>query len=1059
MMLDSTLFARPWEIPELTSMNRLRARADLIPYATEAAARSRNPDRSPWFISLDGEWAFSYHDRPDEVTPAEIAASTNTQNWSRIQVPGDFCTQGYPCQPHYVNVQMPFKNDIPRVPDENPCGVYRTTFSIPNTWEKRRIVLHIGSAESVAWVYLNGQLIGMSSDSRLPSEYDLTGLAQVGTNELAILCIRWSANSYVEDQDHWREAGIHRSVYLYSQNRLYLEDAKVDAGYDVAEKAGTFFAKVKVNFQTEPDEGDNYTVEAQLYDAQKKAVFESPLSCTQGQDFRDNLGIVTLSTRIPGAAPWSAEVPNLYLLTLTLKDKKGKAVEHTAIRIGFRDIRIENRQLLVNGAPVMIRGVNRHEFDPIHCKYVPLETSIRDIELLKRFNFNAVRSCHYPDDTSWLELCDEYGIYLVDEANIECHDNYSTLAHSSTWQHAFQERGMRMVLRDKNHPCVILWSLGNESGIGENHLYLADWIRAYDPTRPIHYEGAMRERWAQRGGLFNSKINPRLTDIINPMYEPIENIARYVTEVEDNRPFILCEYSHAMGNSCGSLGDYWKLFYEKHGAQGGFIWDWVEQGMLKYDAEGKPFWAYGGDYGEKRNDTNFCCNGMVNPDRTPKPQTWDFKKIVQPVRIEAKNLTKGLVTFTNLDHFQNTADWLSATWSLEVEGNLLAKGSLPTLDVPPQKSVTLKLQGFDFAALPKIAAEEEAFLFISVNTHSNLKWTKKGHQVAWQQLPIQLKVDQKRQLEDPELLVDSEDAPALLEAAQNGAPKLLQAGDVSLAFDPETGDITHYQYKGHDLLLKGPSANFWRTPVDNEGSRPRGVVERSNQWKAFGRWCTAGFDEMTEELEFFMGGEMIEEGCWHFDRISKITPKNLQASIRLTTAYEFHPNGALHCQHRFEIPEEIQDLPRIGVRLTLPKSQENLTWFGLGPLESYPDRKESAFVGRFNSSVTEQYVPYIVPQEHGHHLDTRWLTLTDSNDQGIQFQADDACFGFNATHLPPEVLEQALHINELNPQEEVTLFLDAAIRGLGTGSCGPDTRPEYRIKPGTYELNYWMFPV
>ena len=1101
-MLDPTLFSRPWEIPELTSMNRLRGRADLVPYPTAAAALKRDPKRSRWFLSLDGKWSVSYHDRVEDVAAAEVAAGADLAKWPKVDVPGDLCTQGF-SHPHYTNVQMPFKNDPPRVPDENPCAVLRTSFVLPKGWEKRRTVLHVGAAESQAWYYLNGSLIGMSTDSKLPSEFDLTKSKALreGANELAVLCVRWSAQSYVEDQDHWMELGIHRSVYLYSQGPLFLGDVTVRAGWDWQAKkpAGTLWVRAKAEYVSSPDRHgwnpktlddphNDWSFDAQLFDAKGRPVPGAKLlrSGPQSYDYRSNLGEAVVEARLPGVSPWSAEVPNLYTLVVTLRDLKGRAVECVSQRIGFRDVRIANRELLVNGRATEIRGVNRHEFHQEHCKFVPAETDELDAKLLKRFNFNAVRCCHYPDETRWLDLCDEYGIYLVDEADIECHANYADLTHIDAWRHTWFERGSRMVLRDRNHPSVIFWSLGNESGVGENHLALADWIRQADPSRPLHYEGATHGGWRQDASIFGSPISHRLTDVVNPMYPPIEDsMVRYVEKVPDDRPFIMCEYSHAMGNSCGGFADYWKAIRSHHGLQGGFIWDWVEQGILRKETGD---WGYGGDFGDFPNDVNFVCNGMVNPDRTPKPQMWDVKQIQQPLAFSLADARKGLVACANRDCFRAGADWLEATWEVQVEGEAVAKGRVAPLAVPPQGKATLKLLGFDFGKLPSLAPGEEAFLYVSATLKADEKWAPRGHQVAWDQMPLPLPQDSAKDLPRAMLLVERKGAEVGV-VERDGAPAALVAGRVELLLDAENGALGPIAVDGRPLLLAGPAFTLWRCPTDNECIKGQGEWARKNKWKAFGRWCMAGLDVLEEDRVAFSFkplkggaasvetrslfrpagpdlGARIEEkkGEYGFKKevYKKAGPDGRtqpRPAIEHRASYRLEPTGALLCRHVFVVPKAFDDLPRLGVRMTLAPSLENLTWFGPGPLESYPDRREGSIVGTFASTVTDQFFPYVVPQEHGHHCDARWLTLSDARGRGLQFQAEGANFGFNATHLPDEVLWPAKHISELRPEENVTLYLDAAMRGLGTGSCGPDTRDEYRIHPGTYRLAYWVFPV
>ena len=1090
-MIDPALFGRPWEIPELTSMNRLRGRCDLVPFPTPAAALSRNPRRSKWFLPLDGDWSVSYHGRVEEATAAEVAAGADVSKWPKAAVPGDLCTQGF-SHPHYTNVQMPFENRPPFVPDDNPCAVLRTAFDLPKGWAERRTVLHVGAAESQAWYYVNGRLAGMSTDSKLPSEFDVSKFLSEGRNELAVLCVRWSAQSYVEDQDHWMELGIHRSVYLLSQGDKFVEDLTVRAGWDweAAKPAGTLDIRVKVNYadMPPPREGwadmdaptNDWSADFALFDAAGRPVPGASALSTgpQSVDWRSNEGEASVSVRLPRVRPWSAETPMLYTIVATLRDKDGKAVESVSQRIGFRDVRVADRQLLVNGKATEIRGVNRHEFHEKHCKFCPAETDELDVKLLKRFNFNAVRCCHYPDDTRWLDLCDEYGIYLVDEADIESHANYARLAHDDAWRHTWFERGSRMVLRDKNHPSVLLWSLGNESGIGENHVALADWIRAADPTRPLHYEGPMHGSWNQGASIFGSPISRRVTDVVNPMYPSIEDyMVRYVEKVPDDRPFIMCEYSHAMGNSCGAFADYWRAIRSHRGLQGGFIWDWVEQGVWRED---KGDWGYGGDFGDVPNDVNFCCNGMVNPDRTPKPQMWEVKHVHQPVAFSLEDAAKGVLRVENRDCFRSASDWLDATWEVQVEGETVARGRVAPLAVAPQNVAKVKLLGWDWNKLPALAEGEEAFLYVSAVLADAATWAPKGHQVAWNQMPLPLRIDEGKDLQAPALLVERDGAQVgVLE--KDGTPVALAAGRVVLELDAENGGIGALKVGGKPLLLGGPAFTLWRSPTDNDGIKAREDGDRHNMWKAMGRWCAFGLDKMEEErVAFALKPE--KDGAVRIETRSVFTPagpdmakegvtvdlKNKSGAYKFSgrpipvehkASYRLEPNGALLCRHVFVVPKGLDDLPRLAVRMKLPKELENLTWFGLGPVETYADRKDGAIVGAFASTVSDQYFPYIVPQEHGHHCDTRWLTLTDARGRGLQFQAEGANFGFNATHLPDEILDPAKHPSELVPEAETTLYLDAAMRGLGTGSCGPDTRDEYRIHPGTYRLSYWVFPV
>ncbi len=998
------IFPRHWEIPELTSIRRLRARAALVPFPSAETALSRDPARSPWFLSLDGEWAVSYHERVEDADDREVSAGADVSSWPRVAVPGDLCVQGF-SHPHYTNIQMPFESRPPFVPDANPCAVLRTAFDLPLGWESRRTVLHLGAAESQAWIYVNGAFAGMSTDSKLPAEFDVTDHVRPGRNELAVLCIRWSACSYVEDQDHWMELGLHRSVFLYSTDWLSIGDVEARAGWDWrgARPAGTLQVRVRAEFhrpaaaqtlQNSNDDDPNlgWSVRARLFDETGRpvpgaAALESgPLS----RDYRATLWEAALSPARPlrSVKPWSAESPALYTLLVELCDETGRLVEATALRVGFRDVRVAGRELLVNGKAVEIRGVNRHEFHERLGKRCPPETDLEDVRLLKRFNFNAVRCSHYPVASSFYDLCDECGLYVWDEADIECHAERQRLPHDESWRAAFLERGLRMVARDRNHPSVVVWSLGNESGIGENHLALARAVRAADPTRPIHYEGAMHAGPAEGTHLFGSPVSRELTDIVTPMYPQIkEQMLRWAREVPDDRPMINCEYAHAMGNSCGGLADYWRAIRATHGLQGGFIWDWVEQGIARPD---KGDWGYGGDFGDEPNDVNFCCNGMVNPDRSPKPQLWDAKRILQPLAFSLADVRRGILRAENRDCFRNAREWLQASWTLEENGVCVARGRVSALDIQPQGSATLRLLGWERLRKRAHPAGGERYLTVSATLRKAASWAPAGHVVAWDQFA----------LPSPAPTLPARETPA-----------------------PHSGAQAR---RCEDLV---PVFTIWRCPTDNECIRGRADGDRGNLWKAYGRWCALGLDK---------GGE------------SRIAHRMERTAL---------PGGAVEFRHEFTVPDDLDDIPRLAVRFTLPGALERLSWFGLGPHENYPDRHEGSRIGLWRSTVSEQFFPYVVPQEHGRHGETRWVELRDARGRGLRVETIGAPLAFRATHLPDEALWNARHISELKPEVATTLYIEAAARGLGTGSCGPDTLPQYRIHPGVYRLAYRLSPT
>ena len=1056
--MDNFLFPRFWELPELTELNRLPMRATLSPYKTVAQAQAGNPGKSPWVQSLDGQWEFRYFNSPSEVPSADLAPDVGG-NWSAITVPGNWTMQGWD-KPHYTNVIMPFENTPPQVPaNANPTGLYRTRFSLPEGWSGRRTVIELGGAESCICVYLNGVFIGMSKDCRLPAAFDLTPHLKEAENLLAVVCIRYSDGSYVEDQDQWWMAGLYRSVRLYSTASVYIEDifARGEAGADG--KAATLRVNTSINFTTEPDADlrpaeprRSHTVEVQLCDAAGIPVFKTLPSVSISDSYRKQYyqGEIVVPVKRPSL--WSDECPNLYTLVVTLRTPDGKAVEHTSCRVGFRRVEVKDRELLLNGQPVYIKGVNRHDHDPDQGKTVPREKMLEEIRLLKQFNFNAVRTSHYPNDPMWLDLCDEYGILIVDEANIESHANYSSLCRDPRWRKPFLERVQRMVLRDKNHPSVIAWSLGNESGYGVNHDLAADWVRSYDNSRVLHNEGAVKMAWKQSHNCYDQG-GERSNDMHNPMYPAIDQLVAFAQQTpkmpgyDNRRPFIMCEYSHAMGNSCGCLKDYWDAIYAHPGLQGGFIWDWIEQGIRKTDARtGREFMAYGGDYGDEPNDVNFCCNGMIMPDRTIKPQMHEFKKIAQPVWITAGDLATGKINIFNANFFR-PMDWLEGAWTVEVDGRRVQQGNLPAMKLAPQSGTTVKLP----LQQPVMRAGEEAYLRISFKTRGKEPWGGKGHEVAHEQFLLPFAGEEA--LPSAAAVAKSRGAAAV---DQDGALLRLGGSGVDAMIDEQTGAICTVRLNGQAVLTAGPTFNLWRGPLDNDG-----VKGKADQWKAkwkpLGRWMLAGYDALTPTVEN-VERKVVGKDIVLTSHVSYACGKG-DGRFEVENGYRFTAAGLILCDHSFQFADGMPDVPRLGVMLTVAEGYEQLDWFGRGPFESYADRKYAADFGRYGGTVADQYFPYIVPQENGNKEDVTWFSLRNAAKQGIQFQSRGSLFNVSAQHFTPADLTGAYHTYDVPQRPETTVLLDARQRGLGTASCGPDTLEKYRILPGSYRLRYAMIPL
>jgi beta-galactosidase len=1015
-----------WELPQLTSLNRLPPRATLTPFPTAEDALTKSREESPWFAPLNGVWEFKIFGRPEQVTHAAVEHGA----WSPITVPGNWTVQGYG-RPHYTNVQMPFPNLPPDVPDENPTGVYRRTFTVPESWQGRRIVLHFGGCEGALYVYLNGAPVGLNKDARTPAEFDISSrVSHDRDNELLVVVTQWSDAAFVEDQDMWWHAGLQREVFLYSTGTPHLQDvfARGDLTDDLRD--GVLRMTVKAGFPGGDCTG--CAVEAQLYDAHGKGVFRQPLHADFGEQYKPR-GEVTLEQAVPKPKLWSAETPELYTLVVTLKTPAG--AESSRCTVGFRKIEIRGRNLLINGKRVLIKGMNLHDHDDVTGRALTRERMESDLQRMKQYNVNAIRTSHYPKDPHFYDLCDRYGFYVVDEANIESHAFFQEVCRDPRYTHAFVERVQNMVERDKNHACVIFWSLGNESGYGPNHDAAAGWVRGYDASRPLHYEGAI-SLWGGRG----MEGGERVTDVMCPMYPSIARIIEYAEANTDPRPLIMCEYSHAMGNSNGSLADYWAAFEKYPALQGGYIWEWVDHGIRQSAPNGEQYWAYGGDFDDVPNDANFCTDGIVWPDRTPHPALNEFKYLAQPVRVEAVNLKQGRVRIGNKQDFINL-DWLRGEWELTDNGAVIAKGKLPALDVEPGASLEVTLD----AALPWLSGKEpasgECFLTFRFYQRRATLWAPAGYEVGWAQLATPAKVKKTRRGGDKET--------RRIETAETAEAIVLRAGAVEAIFERETGLLASFGAAGKNLLVRGPRLNLWRGATDNDGIK----LMESPPWKVLPRWLALGLNAVQHRLESI---RLVEVAG------APVVEVNHQASGRgqwddftHVQRYTLSPAGVLEASNEVRLGEGVTDVPRIGVDLVLPAALEQLEWFGRGPWENYSDRKASALVGRYRSTVTAQYVPYVMPQEHGQKTDARWLALTDK--QGAGLHVDGApMIEFSASHFTAADLFAARHTYELTPRSEVYLNLDAAQRGLGTASCGPDTLPQYCLLASVYHFSYQL---
>lgn len=1066
----------PWETPELLASARLPMRSPLLPFPSRESALAavlQWPERAsqpnPWFLSLDGKWLFALVENPDLVPSDFAAPNFDASSWSTIDVPGTWTLQGFD-KPHYTNVVMPFGNVPPSAPARhNPTGLYRLVFQLPSEWTKRRVVLHVGGAESYLESYCNGQYVGFSKDTRLPAEFDISSHLVPGENILAFKVIRYTDSSFIEDQDQWWYGGIYRSVYLYTTDFAYLADVDLRPMLDQNLTEGLLSARIALGFTFDPN-GENardgtalpdyrgsglpegievgayqgdYRVRVALYDPSP----ENKLLAEAESIVKAQYAVSGWETelKIPVHAPrlWSHEEPALYTATISLASPSGGEIEHVACCIGFRKIEVRDRQLLINGKPVLIKGVNRHEHDEFHGKTLATDDMIKDIILMKRHNFNAVRTSHYPNDERWYDLCDLYGLYVMDEANIESHAFYDQICRDPRWAAVFLDRGIRMVLRDKNHPSVILWSLGNESGYGPHHDAMASWIRSFDPTRPIHYEGALRpergQGWHTQESLTRGHV---ASDIVSTMYPTLELVETWAQTTKDSRPFIMCEYSHAMGNSNGGLSDYWELIRRYRGLQGGFIWDWVDQGIAAFDSTGKKYWKYGGDFGDEPSDRDFICNGLVFPDRSEKPVLSECAKLFQPISARAIDLWQGLVRIENQFDFTNL-DLLDMHWTIQTDGLDLLSGTVALPPTPPGESADIDLHIPWTDETQEKAKKGESFIFLEFTLTKALSWAPKGFRLGWEQL--QLSPTKWTRVQSPPASIVWLKGPDTIKAICR------DERGYEAAFSRE-GFLSSLVEGGIERLASPLVMNLWRVPTENDGLKT--FIDKYNkpgfsfycQNKVMYEWLEAGLDE----LHFSLESQHIDDDVLRVNhRVVSRTGRDI-GMFRQGWSFGIHRISASMV---FDLDPALPELPRVGLTCTLPAGFERVRWYGRGPHECYSDRKAGAAIGLYAMDVTALGVPYILPQENGNRTDVRWVEFSDpARGARIRIQGDG--FDFSASHYDPAQVWKALHQCELEPHQEIFLNIDVAQRGIGTASCGPDTLEKYRLRPRLYRFDF-----
>ena len=1010
-----------WENPEMIGRNKEPGHCTLMPYPDVETALVGTREASPYHKSLNGSWKFKWAAKPADRPKDFYKVEYDISGWDEIPVPSNWELHGYGI-PTYTNAAYPFAPVNPRPPhiphDNNPVGSYRTEFTVPSEWKEREVFLHFAGVRSAFYLWINGKEVGYSQGSMTPAEFNITRYIREGKNILAAEVYRYSDGSYLEDQDTWRLSGIYRDVYLFSTPKVHLRDFWVRSELDEEYRDAVLKVTATVhNYGARISGG--CTVDVTLLDRDGEAVGGEPLmSVKVGSVALGSDGVIEMQAEISNPLKWTAETPNLYTVLLVLKDGSGKVIEVERCSFGFRKIELRGGQLLINGKAVLFKGVDRHEHDPDHGRAIPFSRMLQDIKLLKQNNINAVRTSHYPDDPKWYELCDKYGIYLIDEANIESHGiGYHpdrTLGNKPEWRNAHLDRTIRMVERDKNHPSVILWSLGNEAGDGINFDATSAWIHKRDPSRLVHYE-----RCGER----------EITDIVCPMYAPIERLVKYAS-VEQKRPLIMCEYAHAMGNSVGNLQDYWDVIEKYKHLQGGYIWDWADQALRKKTTGGEEFWAYGGDYGDIPNDGNFLCNGIVQPDRKPNPSLYEVNKVYQYIKAEPVDLANGKIRIRNKYDFVSL-EFVDIGWELTEDGKLVQAGALAKMSLGPQEEEEVTVEFIK----PELKAGAEYWLKINFRLADDRLWANRGHVVAWDQFKVPFDVPASPEMDIGRM--------AGVELGETAEAFEVAGKDFTVRVGKESGAIESLKFGGKELVKWALIPNFWRVPIDND--KGNGMPERLSVWRRAGQDRTV--NSVTAEQ---LGAQVV-----------RITADALlpAGSAGYKAVYTVYGSGDVVVESSME-PSRVKlpELPRFGMQMAIPDEFSTMSWFGRGPHESYWDRKTGAAVGKYSGQVEELIHKYVRPQENGNRTDVRWVALTNKDGVGL-LAVGMPLLSVSAWPYPMWELERARHINEPRKRDTITVNLDYKQMGVGgDNSWGARTHAEYTLAAGAYSHKFRLRP-
>ena len=1017
---------KEWEDPSVTQLGQLPPHSFAMDYPNAADVFANDFSKSPNYKSLNGTWKFYYVNTPEERPQDFYKPNFNDWTWKELAVPSNWEMKGFGI-PIYTNVPYPFPANPPFIDHSyNPVGSYRRTFTVPENWDKKDVILHFASISGCAYVWVNGQAVGLSKAAKTPAEFNITPFLKKGDNVLSVQVYRWHDGSYLEDQDMWRLSGIERDVFLTAKSSTNVSDFWVKAGLDDNYKDGTLLTTIDIKNPT-----PQYSVELSVFDKAKNKVF------TQSKSLPSASGQVSAKVQMDGKvttpAQWSAEQPNLYTAIISLKDEKGQVVEATGTKIGFRRSEIKGKDFLINGKRVLVKGVNRHEHDPDLGKVMTRDLMIKDIVLMKQFNINTCRSSHYPNDPLWLALCDEYGLYVIDEVNIEAHglgaemqsmpaDKSKHTAYNPDWKAAHHDRTQRMFERDKNVASVVVWSLGNECGNGPVFYETYDYLKKRDGSRPVVSEQAGE--------------NPN-TDIVCPMYPTVENMKKYSADKTKTRPYIMCEYSHAMGNSNGNFKEYWDIIRASENMQGGSIWDWVDQGIRTKTADGRSYFGYGGDFGshDRYTDYNFVCNGLVNADREPHPGIYEVKKEYQSILFENEDWQRGKIKVKNEFSFTNLKDF-DFRWELLTNGQKFKEGTFSVeANAGETKAVSLMIP------MVKVAAGTEILFNVYAYQRTATPSVPAGYEVAREQFSGTASYFDKKMATTGDLKIDKNDNVIRF-----------TSGDISGAINLKNGNINRLSYKNNNIVGGFfPEPYFWRAPTDNDFG---------NNFINYARvWMSAHTRKTVKNITV---GDQNTEGV-------PVTVVYRIPDVRAdyTLKYLIKNDGALQINATIELPadSEAPEMPRMGMRFGLPDAYNQVAWYGRGPWENYSDRNTASFIGLHNDNTENGWTrTYIRPQESGYKTDMRWLKLTNTEGVGISVEGlQPLCF--SAMSQLTEDFDEGntkknRHTTDIIKRPFVTLHVDLAQRGVGGDtSWGAETHEPYRLKGKTYTYGFVIKPI